>query len=184
MKHVIIAAVVASSFLVGCKKDAPAADAPKAAAAEAPKVAEAPKPAAAAPSWVVLEKLNAKIQMPAGSKAADASADATNYAVAPEDFSYTVMVNTVTVAYASTYETAVDEVKKLTNGFKAFTKNEKTADGWVFEFESENIMDKTPMYGAVVRKKIGATELECSRNESSKAARDAVMKACLTLAAK
>lgn len=186
MKHVIIAAVVASSFLVGCKKDAPAADAPKAAApaAEAPKAVEAPKPAAAAPSWVVLEKLNAKIEMPAGSKAEDSSADATNYSVAPEDYSYTVMVNTVTDAYPSTYEGAVDEVKKMTNGFKAFTKNEKTADGWVFEFEGESMMDKSPLYGAVVRKKVGATVIECSRNESSKAARDAVMKACLSLAAK
>ncbi|MDP3235017.1 MAG: hypothetical protein Q8N26_19700 [Myxococcales bacterium] len=59
MKNVIIAAVVASSFLVGCKKDAPVAvEAPKPAAAAA--VVEAPKPPpAAAASWIVLEKLGA-----------------------------------------------------------------------------------------------------------------------------
>lgn len=184
MKNVIIAAVVASSFLVGCKKDAPAAaEAPKAApepVAEAPKAA----PAAAAASWVVLEKLGAKIEMPAGAKAEDTSADAANYSVAPDDYSFTVMVSTVTEAYPSTYEAAVEEVKKMTNGFKAFSKNEKTADGWVFEFEGESMMDKAPLYGVVVRKKIGAKSIECARNESSKAARDSVEKACLSLAAK
>lgn len=184
MKHVVIAAIVASSFLAACKKDAPApAEAPKPAAA-APAEAPKPAPAPAAASWVVLEKLGAKIEMPAGAKAEDTSADAANYSVSPEDFSYTVMVSTVTEAYPSTYEAAVEEVKKMTNGFKAFTKNEKTADGWVFEFEGESMMDKSPLYGAVVRKKVGDKSIECSRNESSKASRDAVMKACLSLAAK
>lgn len=182
MKNVIIAAVVASSFLAGCKKDAPAAvEAPKPAAPAA--VAEAPKPPPAA-SWVVLEKLGAKIEMPAGAKAEDTSADAANYSVAPEDYSFTVMVSTVTEAYPSTYDAAVEEVKKMTNGFKAFSKNEKTADGWVFEFEGESMMDKSPLYGVVVRKKLGDKSIECSRNESSKAARDSVEKACLSLAAK
>ncbi len=182
MKNVIIAAIVASSFLAGCKKDAPpaAVEVPKPAAA----VVEAPKPPPAAASWVVLEKLGAKIEMPAGAKAEDTSADAPNYSVAPEDYSFTVMVSTVTEAYPSTYEAAVDEVKKMTNGFKAFTKNEKTADGWVFEFEGESMMDKSPLYGVVVRKKLGEKSIECSRNESSKAARDSVEKACLSLAAK
>ncbi|MDP1917504.1 MAG: hypothetical protein Q8L14_14785 [Myxococcales bacterium] len=184
MKNVIIAAVVASSFLAGCKKDAPAAvEVPKPAAPAA--VVEAPKPPPpAAASWVVLEKLGAKIEMPAGAKAEDTSADAANYSVAPEDYSFTVMVSTVTEAYPSTYEAAVDEVKKMTNGFKAFTKNEKTADGWVLEFEGESMMDKSPLYGVVVRKKLGEKSIECSRNESSKAARDSVEKACLSLAAK
>lgn len=184
MKNVIIAAVVASSFLVGCKKDAPAAvEVAKPAAPAA--VVEAPKPPpAAASSWVVLEKLGAKIEMPAGAKAEETSADAANYSVAPDDYSFTVMVSTVTEAYPSTYEAAIDEVKKLTNGFKAFTKNEKTADGWVFEFEGESMMDKSPLYGVVVRKKLGEKSVECSRNESSKAARDSVEKACLSLAAK
>lgn len=182
MKNVIIAAVVASSFLVGCKKDAPAEVAKPAAPAA---VVEAPKPPpAAASSWVVLEKLGAKIEMPAGAKAEETSADAANYSVAPDDYSFTVMVSTVTEAYPSTYEAAIDEVKKLTNGFKAFTKNEKTADGWVFEFEGESMMDKSPLYGVVVRKKVGEKSVECSRNESSKAARDSVEKACLSLAAK
>ena len=125
--------------------------------------------------------------MPAGSKAEDSSADATNYSVAPEDYSYTVMVNTVTDAYPSTYEGAVEEVKKMTNGFKAFSKNEKTADGWVYKAKHRalgRMMDKSPLYGATVRKTIGGKAIECSRNESSKAARDAVMKACLSLAAK
>ena len=72
----------------------------------------------------------------------------------------------------------------MTNGFKAFTKNEETADGWVFEFEGESMMDKSPLYGVAVRKKIGAKSIECSRNESSKAARDSVEKACLSIAAK
>lgn len=186
MKKLLWSSLVVVSFIAGCKKDA------------APEVAKAPEPAAAAPapaaapaaapapasSWVVLEKLGAKIEMPAGAKAEDTSADAPNYSVAPEDFSYTVMVSTVTEAYPSTYEAAVDEVKKMTNGFKAFTKNEKTADGWVFEFEGESMMDKSPLYGATVRKTIGGKAIECTRNESSKAARDAVMKACLSLAAK
>jgi hypothetical protein len=184
MKHLIIASIVASSLLAACKKDAPAEAAKP---SEVPAVA-APAPAAAAPaaapSWVVLEKLGAKIEMPAGAKAEDTSADAANYSVAPEDYSYNVMVNTVTDAYPSTYEAAVDETKKMTNGFKAFTKNEKTADGWVFEFEGESMMDKSPIYGATVRKKVGGKAIECTRNESSKAARDAVMKACLSLAAK
>jgi hypothetical protein len=186
MHRIILSAVVAMSLLVGCKKDAPApVEAPKvdAAKVEAP-VAEPSKPAAAASARITLDKLGATIEMPAGAKAEDTSADAPNYSVAPEDFSYTVMVSTVTEAYPSTYEASVDEVKKLTNGFKAYSRNEKTADGWVLEFEGESMMDKSPLYGVVVRKTVGGKALECARNESSKAARDAVLKACLSLAAK
>lgn len=188
MKKLMLSSLVAASLIVGCKKDAaeakPAEAKPAEAAAAPAAPAPAAAPAAAATSWVVLEKLGAKIEMPAGAKAEDTSADAANYSVAPEDYSFTVMVNTVTDAYPSTYEGAVDEVKKLTNGFKAFTKNEKTANGWVFEFEGESMMDKSPLYGATVRTKVGGKDIECTRNESSKAARDAVMKACLSLAAK
>jgi hypothetical protein len=179
MKKTIIAAAVLSSFVLGCKKDTPAAP-----AAEAPKAApaaEAPKAAPAASAWLNLDKLGAKIEVPAGSKAEDTSADAPAYSISPADFGFTVMVSTVTDAYASTYEAAVDEVKKSTNGFKAFSKNEKTADGWVLEFEGESMMDKAPLYGVVVRKKVGDKSFECARNEPSKAARDSVAKACASL---
>lgn len=171
--------LLACLTLIACKKDeAAAVAAPK--AAEAVKAPEAAKPVAAA--WLNLDKMGAKIEMPAGAKADDTSADAPNYSVAPEDYSYTVMVSTVTEAYASTYEAAVNEVKKNTNGFKAFSKNEKTADGWVLEFEGESMMDKAPLYGVQLRKKVGDKSIECDHNEPSKTARDSVAKACASLA--
>jgi len=127
----------------------------------------------------VLEKLGAKIEMPAGAKAEDTSADAANCSVAPDDSSFTVMVSTVTEAYPSTSEAA--EVKKMTNGFKAFSKTEKTADGWVFEFEGESMMDKAPLYGVMVRKKIG---IEVDRVRAQRVEQSSVEKACLSRAAK
>jgi hypothetical protein len=182
MKNLLLLACLT---LIACKKDAPVEAVPvKApeAVKEAVKAAEAPKPAAPAEGWVVLEKMGMKIEMPPGSRAEDTSADAPNYSVAPEDYAYTVMVSTVTPAYASTYEAAVAEVKKHTNGFKAFSKNEKTADGWVLEFEGASLVDKEPLFGVVVRKKVGETSVECARNEHSVAARDAVARACVSLA--
>lgn len=187
MKTLLGALLFATLLLAGCKKDEAKVEAPKADAVKAPEAAkpaegEAAKPAAAAAdSWVNLDKLGAKIQMPAGAKAEESSGDAPGYTVAPEDYGYTVMVNTATEAYASTYEAAVGETKKLTNGFKDFSKNEKTADGWVLEFEGESMMDKSPLYGVVVRKKVGDKSIECSRNENSKEARDRVSKACQSI---
>ena len=177
MKNVLLLACLA---LVACKKDAPAEVKAAEPVKEVAKAPEAARPAAAA--WVNLEKLGAKIEMPAGSKADDTSADAPNYSVAPQDYAYTVMVSTVTEAYASNWEAAVEEVKKNTNGFKAFSKNEKTADGWILEFEGESLMDKAPLYGVLLRKKIGDRSIECARNEPSKDSRDAVAKACASLA--
>ena len=176
MKNTLLLACLT---LVACKKDAPVEVKAPEAVKEVVKAAEAAKPAAGA--WVNLDKMGVKIQMPAGSKAEDTSADAPNYSVAPEDYSYTVMVSTVTAAYTEKYESAVEEVKKSTNGFKAFSKNEKTADGWVLEFEGESMMDKAPLYGVMIRKKVGDKGIECGRNEPTKEARDAVAKACLSI---
>ncbi len=153
-------------------KSAPAEGVPAAAAA----------PAAGPATWVKLEKMGLKVEMPAGSKAEAMGSDSPSYMVNPEDYSYTVMVATVTEAHASTYDAAVKEVQSMNPGFKSFTKKSKTADGWVLEFESASAMDNSPLYGVVVRKTIGGKGYECTRNENAKALRDAVSKACATLA--
>ncbi|MFO0615747.1 MAG: hypothetical protein U0414_24345 [Polyangiaceae bacterium] len=128
-----------------------------------------------------LDKLGAKIEVPADTQITDASADAPAVALFDGSGEFSVDVAVTTEMYASDANAAKEQVKKDPNTFKKFTVEKVTADGWHLEFELESMMDKKPLYGVQVRKKIGDKQLECSRNVPSEAGRAAAAKACDSL---
>ena len=171
----------AAAAPVAAPPAAPTAAAPKAPEAAAP--AEAPKPAAGALAWKNLDPLPVKAELPADVELMDASADAPGVSVF-NNGSFNVNVNEVTAVYATDLKGAKKELELDPNKVKKITKEEKTKDGWVLEWEAESMMDKKPLYGVQVRKMINKKGYQCARNVDDKAVADQISKACQTLAAK
>lgn len=138
-------------------------------------------PAPAALAWKTLDKLGAKIEVPADVEVMDASADAPGVSIVTPKGDLSIDVVVTTDVYASTLEAAQAEIKKDPNAFKKFTVEKKTDDGWHLEFELESMIDKTPLYGVQVRKKIGDKSIQCSRNVKTEDERAKVAKACGSL---
>jgi hypothetical protein len=137
--------------------------------------------AAAALAFKNLDKLGAKIEVPADAEITDASADAPAVSIFTPAGDLSIDVVVTTEVYASSIDAAKEEIKKDPNPFKKFTVENKTADGWHLEFELESMMDKTPLYGVQIRKKIGDKSIQCSRNVKTEAERAKVSKACASL---
>lgn len=129
-----------------------------------------------------LDKLGVKIEVPSDTQMMDASADAPGVSMFNNAGDFSLDVNVTTDAYASDANAAKEQIKKDPNTFKKFTVEKVTADGWHLEFELESMIDKKPLYGVQVRKKVGDKELECARNQPSEAARAVAAKACDSLA--
>jgi hypothetical protein len=137
--------------------------------------------APAALAFKNLDKLGAKIEVPADVQTMDASGDAPGVSIFTPSGDLSLDVKVTTEVYASSIEGAKKEIEKDPNKFKKFTVENKTADGWHLEFELESMMDKTPLYGVQVRKKIGDKSLQCSRNVKTEAERAMISKACTSL---
>lgn len=138
-------------------------------------------PAPAALAFKTLDKLGAKIEVPADAEVMDTSADAPGVSIFTPKGDLSIDVVVTTDVYASTIEAAQSEIKKDPNAFKKFTVEKKTDDGWHLEFELESMIDKTPLYGVQIRKKIGDKSIQCSRNVKTDAERANVAKACASL---
>lgn len=110
-----------------------------------PSAAKTAAPAALA--FKNLDKLGAKIEVPADAEMMDASADAPGVSIFTPAGDLSIDVNVTTEVYASSIDAAKKEIEKDPNKFKKFTAENKTADGWHLEFELESMMDKTPLYG-------------------------------------
>lgn len=128
-----------------------------------------------------LDKLGAKIEVPEGTQVMDTSADAPGVSMFDDSGDFSLDVNVTTEMYASDANAAKEQIKKDPNTFKKFTVEKVTADGWHLEFELESMIDKKPLFGVQVRKKLGDKQLECSRNQPSEAARAVAAKACDSL---
>lgn len=159
----------------------PAGTGKAAGADEAGKTAGAKTAAPAALAFKNLDKLGAKIEVPADAEIMDSSGDAPAVSIFTPAGDLSIDVLVTTEVYASTFEAAQTEIKKDPNPFKKFTAEKKTADGWNLEFELESMIDKTPLYGVQVRKKIGDKSIQCSRNVNTEAERAKVAKACASL---
>jgi hypothetical protein len=60
---------------------------------------------------------------------------------------------------------------------KPFTKEEKTADGWQFEWEAAG-MSGSPVYGIQIRMVVAGKAWDCGTNASSPAERETAIKVC------
>lgn len=128
-----------------------------------------------------LDKLGAKIEVPSDTQMMGASADAPAVSMFNDSGDFSLDVHVTTEMYASDVNAAKEEIKKDPNTFKKFTVEKVTADGWHLEFELESMIDKKPLYGVQVRKKIGDKQLECARNQPLEASRGIAAKACDSL---
>jgi hypothetical protein len=136
--------------------------------------------APAAPTATPLAPLGLQIDVPAGAKVEDTSADAPAVSIHADGCS--LMVSTATDVYASNFEAAKKEVEKEVNPFKQFTVEKQTESGWHLEYELTDSIDKsTIVYGVKVRTTIGDKQFECGINVRNAAERDCVARACLTL---
>ena len=78
----------------------------------------------------------------------------------------------------SSYDAAKAQAQKETDGFKAFSKDEKTDAGWHLEYEGESSMDKSVIYGFSIRAAYDGKAFDCSTNAHSKEEREAAIKIC------
>jgi hypothetical protein len=178
MKRIAILALSMSLFACGGEKKPE--DNKGATPAAKPGDKAATPAAPAAKSWVKLEKMGLQIEVPAGFEAMDSSADAPNYMVSGNDC--TAMVNTVTPVYVETFDAAKAEAQKdPMNTFKAFTKEEKTADGWILAWTAESSMDKAAMWGFSRRFTVDGKAYECTRNNRDQKGHDCTVAACMSV---
>jgi hypothetical protein len=81
----------------------------------------------------------------------------------------------------SSYESSKAQAQKEMDGFKAFSKDEKTDAGWHLEYEGESTMDKSTVYGFTLRLSFDGKAFDCSSNKNSKEERDAAVKVCKSI---
>jgi hypothetical protein len=130
--------------------------------------------------WKKLGQMGVQIEAPADSEIVDMTADAPNVKLSSNDCN--IYVSTVTVAYVSDYDKAVAEVEKDPGvKFKKFTKQEKTPTGWRLEFEAEGLIDPKPLYGVLIRTRIGDKEFECNDKAETPEKAQCTLEACQSL---
>lgn len=82
----------------------------------------------------------------------------------------------------SSYDASKAQAQKEMDGFKQFSKDEKTDTGWHLEYEGESALDKgNTVYGFTVRSTVDGKAFDCTSNKNSKEERDAAVKICKTL---
>lgn len=81
-----------------------------------------------------------------------------------------------------TLEETKKQLEKDPNKLKGWTKEDKTADGWVLEGDRES-MTGGALFAISVRRTLGGKPFDCSTNADSKEARDKALKLCQSLRA-
>lgn len=177
-----------SLLAVGCdekggKSSKPAEAAAPAAAAAAPAAAPLP---GGAPAWKTLDKLGAKVEVPGNVAVHDSSGEGMppSYSLYSdtENSEFNVMITATSDLDPSSLDAAKRMLAMDPNKVKKYTREEKTKDGWVLNWEAESMMDQKPLYGVQVRKTVAGKGITCERNVEAKSIADAITKACLTLA--
>lgn len=90
------------------------------------------------------------------------------------------------MAISKDYEATKARVQKEHNGFKAFTKDEKAADGIGFElrYSGADMMEKDQtLYGITIRSKVGELVVDCQTNASSEAEIEKTARLCKSIRA-
>jgi hypothetical protein len=90
------------------------------------------------------------------------------------------------MAISKDFDATKARVQKEMNGFKAFTKEDKAADGVGFELRytgTDMIEKDKSLYGITYRTKIGDMILDCSTNASSEADLEKTARLCKSIRA-
>ncbi|HEY1559127.1 MAG TPA: hypothetical protein VGF94_30105 [Kofleriaceae bacterium] len=73
---------------------------------------------------------------------------------------------------------------KTVNDFKAWTRADKTADGWILEGNGQSMVDNKPLLAVWVRRTIGGAPYDCGTNADTKEQIAKVLAECQSLRAK
>lgn len=83
-----------------------------------------------------------------------------------------------------TIEETKAQLGKDPNKLKTFTKEDKTADGWVLELTRDSMVEPgKELYGVSVRRNIGGAAWDCGTNAANKDEQAKAEKLCLSLRA-
>jgi hypothetical protein len=144
------------------------------------------EPAAAPPAKLAFKKLGAlglEAEVPEGAEITDN----TSGAGFPSATIYASPTTFVSGAgdmsdLKPTIEETKKELEKDPNKLKSWTKEEKSADGWLLEGERES-MTGEKLYAIEIRKTIDGKPWNCGTNASSEAERETAKKLCNSLRA-
>lgn len=156
----------------------------------AAKTADKP---AAAPVWKKIASIGIEVEVAPDADVQDNTASSgfpssTIYSTdgTPTTFIFGAANPEESLAISKDFDATKARVQKEHNGFKAFSKEEKAADGVGFELRYSGTdmieKDKT-LYGITFRTKIGNTVLDCSTNASSEAEIEKTARLCKSMRA-
>ena len=186
----IVPLLTASLALAACGKKSDSN------ASSAAKPGEAAAPAAAAKPvelvWKKIPSIGIEVQVPPDADVQDNTANAGFMAStiffmdgsAPTTFIFGAKDLADAVVMSADLESTKARVQKEMNGWKSFTKEEKTADGFVLTYTGADVLEATtPLYGATVRTVVAGVTLDCSSNAPTTAEIDKVIAFCKNLRA-
>lgn len=187
MKRTVLPALFATLALLAttaaCKKkqDGDAAAGDKSAAKATDTGAAAPAPAKLA--WKKLGGLGLEAEVPADAEVTDNTAGA-GFPSATIYASPTTFVSGAgdMSDLKATIEETKTELAKDPNKLDSWTKEEKTADGWILEGKRTSMMGE-PLFAISIRRTIDGKPYDCGTNASSEAEREAAKKLCESLRA-
>lgn len=183
-KTIRISAVLALALVAACgkKSDDKGGGAAKGTEKEAPK-----------PVWKKVASIGIEVEVAPDADVQDNTASSgfpssTIYSMdgTPTTFIFGAKNPEESMAISKDFDSTKARVQKEHNGFKAFSKEEKAADGVGFELRysgSDMIEKDKTLYGITYRTKIGDTILDCSTNASSEAEIEKTAKLCKSIRA-
>ncbi len=155
----------------------------------AAKTADKP---AAAPVWKKIASIGIEVEVPPDADVQDNTASAgfptsTIYSAdAPTTFIFGAANLDESIAVSKDFDGTKARIQKEHNGFKAFTKEDKAADGVGFELRYSGAdmfeKDKT-LYGITYRTKVGDMVLDCTTNASTDVEIEQTAKICKSIRA-
>lgn len=178
-----ISALLALALVAACgKKDEKGGGAAKGTEKEAPK-----------PVWKKIASIGIEVEVTPDADVQDNTAtsgfpSSTIYSMdgTPTTFIFGAKNPEESMAISKDFDATKARVQKEMNGFKAFSKEEKAADGVGFElrYTGTDMMEKDKsLYGITYRTKIGDMILDCSTNASSEADLEKTAKLCKSIRA-
>jgi hypothetical protein len=169
-----------------CKKSDSTADK----ANPATKAAEAPAAPAAAPVWKKIPSMGIEVQVAPDADVQDNTASAgfpssTIYSTGtPTTFIFGAKDLSDSMTLSKDFDSTKARVQKEMNGFKSFTKEEKTADGFILLYTGASMGDpNASLYGVTIRSQAAGLTLDCQTNASSEAEREQTIKLCKSIRA-
>ena len=188
--NIILSSLLLVIAVTACKKGDDKAGA--GADPAAPGAAKTAEPAAptAAPAWKKVPSMGIEVQVAADADVQDLTKSAgfpssTIYFTdgTPTTFIFGAKDLSDSMALSKDLESTKTRVQKEMNGFKSFTKEEKTADGFMLQYTGTSMGEDKPLYGVTIRSQAAGLTLECQTNASSDAEIAKTIKVCKSIRA-